>query len=223
MERKCLDYEHKRVLITAGPTHEPIDPVRFIGNRSSGKMGIALALEAGDRGAKVDLVLGPTSQSCNHDNVTVFHIQTAQQMYNQVALLFPDSDISIFAVAVADYSPKVVSEQKIKSGQGDVIISLAKTRDILREMGSKKTRSQFVVGFALETDNELENAKSKLHRKNMDMIVLNSLNTEGAGFQHDTNQITIIDRDHTITEYELKNKSDVATDILDKIIDAQSS
>ena len=216
---KDLPLTNKRVLITAGPTHEPIDPVRFIGNRSSGKMGIALALEAANQGAKVDLVLGPTSLEYKHANITTYKIETAEQMYNQVDALFSDSDISIFAAAVADYSPEVVAENKIKKSGLDLSISLSKTTDILAEMGVRKKDKQFVVGFALETENELENAKSKLSRKNLDMIVLNSLNNKGAGFQHNTNKITIIDKANNITDFELKDKSEVAKDIINKIIE----
>lgn len=215
---KDLPLTNKIVLITAGPTHEPIDPVRFIGNRSSGKMGIALALEAANQGAKVDLVLGPTSLEYKHANITTYKIETAEQMYNQVDALFSDSDISIFAAAVADYSPEVVAENKIKKSVLDLSISLSKTTDILAEMGVRKKDKQFVVGFALETENELENAKSKLSRKKLDMIVLNSLNNKGAGFQHNTNKITIIDKANNITDFELKDKNEVAKDIINKII-----
>jgi len=215
---KDLPLTNKRVLITAGPTHEPIDPVRFIGNRSSGKMGIALALEAANQGAKVDLVLGPTSLEYKHANITTYKIETAEQMYNQVDALFSDSDISIFAAAVADYSPEVVAENKIKKSGLDLSISLSKTTDILAEMGVRKKDKQFVVGFALETENELENAKSKLIRKKLDMIVLNSLNNKGAGFQHNTNKITIIDKANNITDFVLKDKNEVAKDIINKII-----
>ena len=216
---KDLPLTNKRVLITAGPTHEPIDPVRFIGNRSSGKMGIALALEAANQGAKVDLVLGPTSLDCKHANITVHKVETAEQMYSKVGALFSDANISIFAAAVADYSPDIVAKNKIKKSDTSLSISLKKTTDILAEMGAKKKDNQFVVGFALETENEIDNAKSKLTRKNLDMIVLNSLNNKGAGFQHNTNKITIIDKANIITDFELKDKSDVAKDIINKIIE----
>ena len=216
---KDLPLTSKRVLITAGPTHEPIDPVRFIGNRSSGKMGIALALETANQGAKVDLILGPTSLDCKHANITIHKVETAEQMYSKVGALFSDANISIFAAAVADYSPEVVAENKIKKSDTSLSISLKKTTDILAEMGAKKKDNQFVVGFALETENEIDNAKSKLSRKNLDMIVLNSLNNKGAGFQHNTNKITIIDKANIITDFELKDKSDVAKDIINKIIE----
>ena len=216
---KDLPLTNKRVLITAGPTHEPIDPVRFIGNRSSGKMGIALAIEAANQGAKVNLVLGPTSLDCQHANITTYKVETAEEMYRKVDAIFNDSDISIFAAAVADYSPEFVADNKIKKSDTSFSISLAKTTDILAEMGNRKTESQLVVGFALETENEIKNAKLKLSRKNLDMIVLNSLNNKGAGFQHNTNKITIIDRANNITDFELKEKKEVANDIINKIIE----
>ena len=216
---KDLPLTNKRVLITAGPTHEPIDPVRFLGNRSSGKMGMALALETANQGAKVNLVLGPTNLDCKHANITIHKVETAKQMYSKVGTLFSDANISIFAAAVADYSPEVVAENKIKKSDTSLSISLKKTTDILAEMGAKKKDNQFVVGFALETENEIDNAKSKLTRKNLDMIVLNSLNNKGAGFQHNTNKITIIDKANIITDFELKDKSDVAKDIINKIIE----
>jgi phosphopantothenoylcysteine decarboxylase/phosphopantothenate--cysteine ligase len=216
---KNLPLTHKKVLITAGPTHEPIDPVRFIGNKSSGKMGIALALEAANQGAKVNLVLGPTHLDCKHANITIYKVENAEQMHKQVNSHFSSTDIGIFAAAVADYSPEFTAENKIKKQTENINISLKKTADILAEMGSKKKEKQFVVGFALETENEIENAKSKLTRKNLDMIVLNSLSNKGAGFQHNTNKITIIDKANNITDFELKDKSEVAKDIFNKIIE----
>ena len=216
---KDLPLTNKKVLITAGPTHEPIDPIRFIGNRSSGKMGIALALEAANQGAKVNLILGPTSLDSKHANITIYKIETAEQMYRKVDAIFNDSDISIFSAAVADYSPEEVAENKIKKSDTTLSISLKKTTDILAEMGKRKGASQLVIGFALETENEIENAKSKLISKNLDMIVLNSLNNKGAGFQYNTNKITIIDKANNITEFELKDKSEVAKDIINKIIE----
>ena len=216
---KNLPLTNKRMLITAGPTYEPIDPVRFIGNRSSGKMGIALAIEAANQGAKVDLVLGPTSLDCKHTNITVHKIETAEQMYKKVDPIFSDTDISIFTAAVADYTPEVVAENKIKKSDRSLSISLKKTTDILAAMGGKKRANQVIVGFALETENEIANAQKKLNRKNLDMIVLNSLKNTGAGFQHNTNKITIIDKENNITDYELKDKSEVAKDIINKIIE----
>ena len=214
-----LPLTNKKVLITAGPTHESIDPVRFIANRSSGKMGIALAIEAANNGALVSLVLGPTHLECNHTNIKVYKVITASQMYEQVNACFSTSDIGIFTAAVADYKPNIVAKNKIKKSDNNLNISLEKTVDILEEMGNKKSDKQFIVGFALETDNEVENAKDKLKRKNLDMIVLNSLNNKGAGFQHNTNKITIIDKANNISNFELKDKSEVAKDVIDKIIE----
>jgi phosphopantothenoylcysteine decarboxylase/phosphopantothenate--cysteine ligase len=214
-----LPLTNKKILITAGPTNEPIDPVRFIGNRSSGKMGIALAIEAANQGAKVDLVLGPTNLDCKHANITVHKIETAEQMYRKVDAIFDATDISIFAAAVADYTPEVVAENKIKKSAMRLSISLINTTDILAAMGEKKRANQVVVGFALETENEIANAQKKLNCKKLDMIVLNSLNNKGAGFQYNTNKITIIDKENNITDYELKDKSEVAKDIINKIIE----
>ena len=214
-----LPLTNKKVLITAGPSHESIDAVRFIANRSSGKMGIALAIEAANKGALVSLVLGPTHLECNHTNIKVYKVITASQMYEQVNACFSTSDIGIFTAAVADYKPNIVAENKIKKSDNNLNISLEKTVDILAEMGNKKSDEQFIVGFALETDNEVENAKNKLKGKNLDMIVLNSLNNKGAGFQHNTNKITIIDKANNICNFELKDKNEVAKDIIDKIIE----
>ena len=216
---KDLPLTNKRVLITAGPTHESIDPARYIANRSSGKMGIALAVEAANNGALVSLVLGPTHLNCKHANITVYKVVTASQMHEQVNAHFPTTEIGIFAAAVADYKPDVVAKNKIKKSDSNLNISLEKTVDILAEMGNKKNDKQFIVGFALETDNEVENARDKLKRKNLDMIVLNSLNNKGAGFQHNTNKITIIDKANNISDFELKDKSEVAKDVIDKIIE----
>ena len=216
---KNFPLTNKNVLITAGPTHESIDSVRYIANRSSGKMGIALAIEAANNGALVNLVLGPTHLKCNHTNVTVHKVITASQMYEQAKAHFPTTDIGIFAAAVSDYQADFIAENKIKKSDTNLNISLKKTVDILNELGNKKNQKQFIVGFALESDNEVENAKKKLKRKNLDMIVLNSLNNKGAGFQHNTNKITIIDNANNISNFELKNKSEVAKDIIDKIIE----
>ena len=213
-----LPFTGKNILITAGPTYEAIDPVRFIGNRSSGKMGIALALECANNGGKVHLILGPTHLECKHSNVNITRVESASEMFKSVDENFLDSDVSIFAAAVSDYTPESVSENKIKKKDETLSISFNKTKDILKEMGAKKKDSQFVVGFALETENEIENAQSKLKRKNADMIALNSLNNNGAGFKHDTNKISIID-ENNITDFELKDKSEVAADIVAKIIE----
>ena len=214
-----LPLTNKRMLITAGPTYEPIDPVRFIGNRSSGKMGISLAIEAANQGAKVDLVLGPISFDCKHANITIYKIETAEQMYNQVDVIFDATDISIFTAAVADYTPESVAKNKMKKSDTSLSLLLKKTTDILAAMVGKKRTDQLIVGFALETENEIANAQKKLNHKNLDLIVLNSLNNKGAGFQHNTNKITIIDKENNITDYELKDKSEVAKDIINKIIE----
>ena len=216
---KDLPLSNKEVLITAGPTYEAIDPVRFIGNRSSGKMGIALALECANNGAKVNLVLGPSHIAVKHSNISVSKVESASEMFKMVNSYFKSSDIAIFAAAVADYTPSIVAKNKIKKSDEKLTISLLKTTDILSEMALKKTAKQFVVGFALETENELENAKEKLKSKNLDMIVLNSLNNKGAGFEHNTNKITIIDKQNNIFDFELKDKSEVAKDIIAKIMD----
>ncbi|MBC8303096.1 MAG: bifunctional phosphopantothenoylcysteine decarboxylase/phosphopantothenate--cysteine ligase CoaBC [Pelagibacterales bacterium] len=216
---KDLPLSNKEVLITAGPTYEAIDPIRFIGNRSSGKMGIALALECANNGAKVNLVLGPSHIVVKHSNISVSKVESASEMFKMVNSYFKSSDIAIFAAAVADYTPSFVAKNKIKKSDEKLTISLLKTTDILSEMALKKTAKQFVVGFALETENELENAKEKLKSKNLDMIVLNSLNNKGAGFEHNTNKITIIDKQNNIFDFELKDKSEVAKDIIAKIIE----
>jgi phosphopantothenoylcysteine decarboxylase / phosphopantothenate---cysteine ligase len=216
---KDLPLSNKEVLITAGPTYEAIDPVRFIGNRSSGKMGIALALECAKNGAKVNLVLGPSHIAVKHSNISVSKVESASEMFKMVNSYFESSDIAIFAAAVADYTTSIVAKNKIKKSDEKLTISLLKTTDILSEMALKKTAKQFVVGFALETENELENAKEKLKSKNLDMIVLNSLNNKGAGFEQNTNKITIIDKQNNIFDFELKDKSEVAKDIIAKIMD----
>ena len=216
---KDLPLTNKKVLITAGPTHESIDPVRFIANRSSGKMGIALAIEAANNGALVNLILGPTHLECKHANISVYKVTTSSQMHERVNAHFSETDIGIFAAAVSDYKPDFIAENKIKKSSSNLNISLEKTVDILSEMGNKKNEKQFIVGFALETNNEVENAKHKLKRKNLDMIVLNSLRNKGAGFQHNTNKISIIDKDNNISNFDLKDKSEVAKDIIVKIIE----
>lgn len=214
-----LPFTNKQILITAGPTYEAIDPVRFIGNRSSGKMGIALALECADKGANIELVLGPTHLECKHSNINISRVESANEMYKIVSSKFKKSDISIFAAAVSDYTSNKLSKNKIKKIGDSLTLDLSKTIDILSEMGNSKNDNQFVVGFALETENEFENAKLKLQRKNLDMIVLNSLNNKGAGFEHNTNQITIIDKQNNIKNFELKDKIEVAKDIVQNIIE----
>lgn len=203
----------KTVLITAGPTYEAIDPVRFIGNHSSGKMGFSLAEEAVKRGAKVILISGPTSQKTDHKNIEIHRVTSAKEMYDEVFKYYEKVDIAIASAAVADYAPKIVAKEKIKKSEEEFAIELVKNPDILKTMGEKKTH-QFLVGFALETQNEEENAKSKLQKKNLDMIVLNSLRDEGAGFQKDTNKIKILTHSEQ-KEFSLKSKDEVAKDILD--------
>ena len=203
----------KTVLITAGPTYEAIDPVRFIGNHSSGKMGFSLAEEAVKRGAKVILICGPTSQKTDHKNIEIHRITSAKEMYDEVFKYYEKVDIAIASAAVADYAPKIVAKEKIKKSEEEFTIELVKNPDILKTMGEKKTH-QFLVGFALETQNEEENAKSKLQKKNLDMIVLNSLRDEGAGFQKDTNKVKILTHSEQ-KEFSLKSKDEVAKDILD--------
>ena len=202
----------KTVLITAGPTYEAIDPVRFIGNHSSGKMGFSLAKEAADRGAKVILISGPSAEKTDNPNILVHRVTSAKEMFTKVFDHFENVDIAIASAAVADYAPKEVASEKIKKNDDSLTIELVKNPDILKTMGEKKSK-QFLVGFALETQNEEENAKGKLQKKNLDMIVLNSLRDEGAGFKGTTNKIKII-TETTVTEVPLKSKNEVAKDIL---------
>lgn len=204
--------EGKTVLITAGPTYEAIDPVRFIGNHSSGKMGFSLAEEASKRGAKVILISGPSAQVLNDSNVELYKVTSAREMLEKVFEFYDKIDIGIASAAVADYAPKEVAKEKIKKNDDNLTIELVKNPDILKTMGEKKTH-QFLVGFALETQNEEENAKGKLEKKNLDMIVLNSLRDEGAGFKNDTNKIKIFTKTEK-KEFNLKSKGDVARDIL---------
>lgn len=207
----------KKVLITAGPTYEAIDPVRFIGNHSSGLMGFELAKTAASLGAEVYLITGPTSLSVQHDNIHVVHVISADDMYHSAQMYFESSDIVICAAAVADYKPKEVANQKIKKSAENLTLELVKNTDILMSLGQQKTK-QFLVGFALETENEVENAKGKLIRKNLDAIVLNSMQDEGAGFGGTTNKISFIDTNSNITTFELKTKAEVAKDIFNEII-----
>lgn len=212
-EARKKTLEGKTVLITAGPTYEAIDPVRFIGNHSSGKMGFSLAEEASARGAKVILISGPSSLKTNHQNIEQHPVTSAKEMLDKVFEFYDRIDIGIGSAAVADYAPKEVAKEKIKKNDDHLTIELVKNPDILKTMGEKKTH-QFLVGFALETQNEEENAKAKLEKKNLDMIVLNSLRDEGAGFKNDTNKIKIFTRTEK-REFDLKSKEDVAKDILD--------
>lgn len=203
----------KTILITAGPTYEAIDPVRFIGNHSSGKMGFFLAEEAQKRGAKVILISGPSSQKTHNQSIEIHKVTSAKEMYDEVFKHYENCDIAIMSAAVADYTPKFVAKEKIKKSEEEFTIELVKNPDILKAMGEKKSH-QFLVGFALETQNEEENAKGKLEKKNLDMIVLNSLRDEGAGFQKDTNKIKILTKTEQ-KEFSLKSKDEVAKDILD--------
>jgi phosphopantothenoylcysteine decarboxylase/phosphopantothenate--cysteine ligase len=204
----------KTIMITAGPTYEPIDPVRFIGNRSSGKMGIALADVAARYGAKVKLILGPSRLRPQEPNVEVISVETAQQMYEAAQAHYPNADAGILAAAVADYRPSEVADQKIKKKDENLELQLVKTKDIAAALGQTKKDRQLLIGFALETNDELANAQSKLERKNFDFIVLNSLQDQGAGFNHDTNKITILHRDNKIAYFELKSKIAAAEDII---------
>lgn len=212
-----LPLKGKKVLITAGPTYEAIDPVRFIGNHSSGKMGFEIAKAAANLGADVTLVSGPSSQQIQHSFVQRIDVTSAQEMYEVTHQFYQESNIAILSAAVADYRPKNSATQKIKKTEATLEITLEPTKDILASLGAIKT-NQFLVGFALETENEVVNAKGKLHRKNLDMIVLNSLQDNGAGFATDTNKITVIDAKMNEIQFELKSKSAVALDILNEIL-----
>ena len=208
----------KTVLITAGPTYEAIDPVRFIGNHSSGKMGFSIAEEAANRGAKVILISGPSSEKTHHQNIEIHRVTSAKEMFEEVFKHYENADIAIASAAVADYAPKEIAKEKIKKNDESLTIELVKNPDILKTMGERKSH-QFLVGFALETQNEEENAKGKLKKKNLDMIVLNSLRDEGAGFKNDTNKIKIFTKTES-QEFHLKSKNEVANDILN-FVEAQ--
>ncbi len=215
------DLSGKRVMITAGPTYEKIDPVRFIGNYSSGKMGFALAQECARRGAKVELVLGPVAVVPQdlHANIHVINVESAADMYEAATKVFPDVDAGILCAAVADFTPSVTAESKIKR-KGEMTITLQPTQDIAAAVGRMKRKGQVLVGFALETDNEQVNAEHKLAKKKLDFIVLNSLRDKGAGFRHDTNKITIIRKDLTTIPFPLKDKTEVAKDIVDETVNS---
>jgi phosphopantothenoylcysteine decarboxylase/phosphopantothenate--cysteine ligase len=214
---KKLMLSGKKALVTAGPTYEAIDPVRFIGNNSSGKMGFAIAESLAGMGAEVILVSGPTTQSANHHNITTYPVVSAEEMYQKCIDFFDEIDIAVLSAAVADYRPVLVADQKIKKTEGNIFIELTKTKDIAAELGKKKKDRQLIVGFALETENEKSNAEKKLETKNFDLIVLNSLRDSGAGFGHDTNKISIMDRNKKIEEFSLKSKKEVANDIVNAI------
>ncbi|WHT40932.1 bifunctional phosphopantothenoylcysteine decarboxylase/phosphopantothenate--cysteine ligase CoaBC [Myroides sp. mNGS23_01] len=212
-----LPLQGKKILITAGPTYEPIDPVRFIGNHSSGKMGYDIAKEVAKQGGTVILVSGPTNQKITHPQVQVIAVMSASEMYEACHQHFDEVDVVVAAAAVADYRPKDVATQKIKKNADEFSITLDKNPDILASLGAIK-KQQYLIGFALETENEVEHAKQKIVKKNLDLIVLNSLNDTGAGFGKPTNKVTFIDRDFTVQPMELKSKEEVAKDIVNKII-----
>ncbi|PKA81894.1 phosphopantothenoylcysteine decarboxylase/phosphopantothenate--cysteine ligase [Ulvibacter sp. MAR_2010_11] len=214
---KSLPLRGKKIVITAGPTYEAIDPVRFIGNHSSGKMGYALAEASADVGAEVVLISGPSSLHLENNLVKVLHVTSAKEMYDAAHAYFDNCDIAILSAAVADYRPVQVAAQKIKKKDSTLTLSLEKTDDILASLGNIK-KKQFLVGFALETENELENAKTKLKKKNLDLIVLNSLNDKGAGFKTDTNKVTLVTKDNKVIPFSVKPKTEVAKDILQHII-----
>lgn len=211
-----MDLKGKKIMITAGPTYEKIDPVRFIGNYSSGKMGYALAECCAERGAEVILVSGPVSITEKHPNIRKISVESAEEMYQAAVREFTGSDAAILCAAVADFTPESQSEQKIKREKEDLVLRLKPTHDIAAALGKLKKENQIMVGFALETNDEVEHAKDKLERKNLDFIVLNSLNDKGAGFRHDTNKITIIDK-NSVTEFPLKDKKEVAADIINHL------
>ena len=206
----------KRILITAGPTYERIDPVRFIGNYSSGKMGIALAEECARRGAAVDMICGPMQRTTTMPGINVIHVESAQQMWDAASQHFPEADAAILCAAVADFTPETVAEQKMKREGDGLVLRLRPTQDIAKGLGAMKRPGQKLVGFALETNDELPHAQEKLRKKNLDFIVLNSLQDEGAGFQHDTNKITIV-TPTAVLPYPLKPKTAVASDIINHL------
>jgi phosphopantothenoylcysteine decarboxylase/phosphopantothenate--cysteine ligase len=220
IEKNILDklpLKGSKILITAGPTYEAIDPVRFIGNHSSGKMGFEIAKAAANLGAEVFIVTGPTHQTITHSLIHVSKVTSALEMYNEVHKYFNDVDIAILSAAVSDYKPKYVANQKIKKKETAFTITLEKTKDILKSLGEIK-KNQFLVGFALETNNELEHAKGKLKAKNLDLIVLNSLNDKGAGFGVSTNKVTFITHNNEVIEHQLKSKAEVAKDLMQQIL-----
>lgn len=208
----------KKVLLTAGPTYEAIDPVRFIGNHSSGKMGYAIAERAAELGAEVILISGPVHLKPKHKNITLVPVTSAAEMYKEAHNYFSDCDIAILSAAVADYTPLHVGEEKIKKKTEEFNLELTKTKDILKSLGAIK-KEQFLVGFALETENELDNAKGKLESKNLDLIVLNSLRDPGSGFATDTNKVTFINSDGVYRAFDLKTKTEVAVDIFNYIVE----
>jgi phosphopantothenoylcysteine decarboxylase/phosphopantothenate--cysteine ligase len=212
-----LPLNGKKVMLTAGPTYEAIDPVRFIGNHSSGKMGFELAKEAARLGAQVNLITGPSFEIVNSSLINRIDVVSASDMFKEANDYFKDADIAILAAAVADFKPKTIYDKKIKKHEAELFIELEKTKDILATLGKSKDK-QFLVGFALETNDELENAKEKLKRKNLDLIVLNSLRDKGAGFKKPTNKVTLIDKKQNINSFGVKSKQEVARDIFAEIL-----
>jgi phosphopantothenoylcysteine decarboxylase/phosphopantothenate--cysteine ligase len=217
MERMDLPFKNKKILVSAGPTFEPVDPVRFIGNHSSGLMGYQIAEMAASLGASVDLVSGPVNLKVHHKSINLICVQTAAEMYEAVREKFDNADVTILSAAVADFTPVDVMDKKIKEKSKHLKIELKPTIDIAESLGKIKRNDQLLVGFALETHNEIQNAAGKLKKKKLDFIVLNSLSDPGAGFQTETNQVTFIDKDNNIDKFELKSKKEVALDILEKI------
>ena len=217
--QKKQRFAGKKVLVTAGPTYEAIDPVRFIGNHSSGLMGIEVARAFADQGAKVTLVLGPSSIRPERANIQVVQVTSAKEMFDATTAAFKHADIAVLSAAVADFRPEVTANQKIKKdpNSNEMILKLVKTDDILKTLGQNKTDKQMLVGFALETENGIENAKKKLHSKNIDMIVLNIMNEAGVGFKTKTNKVSIITKDDKVIDFELKPKNEVANDILNVV------
>jgi len=208
----------KKALVTAGPTYEAIDPVRFIGNHSSGKMGIAIAKELEKRGAEVTLILGPSAVDFSANGIKLVKVQTAEEMYNACVKIYDETDLAIMSAAVADYTPVEKASEKIKKKEDSFTIQLTKTKDILKSLGEKKKNGQLLVGFALETQNERNYALDKLNKKNADWIVMNSLNDAGAGFGYDTNKITLFGKNGEEINFETKTKTEVAKDIVDTLI-----
>lgn len=214
---KTLPLAGKHVLMTSGPTYEAIDPVRFIGNHSTGKMGQAIAMELAILGAQISFISGPTAHYPSHPHIKVIKVTSADEMYQAAQLIFPESDIAVFTAAVADYKPATKAPSKLKKEDTQLTVTLVPNPDIAGELGKIKT-NQYTVGFALETDQEKVNARQKLQKKNLDLIVLNSLNDQGAGFAHDTNKVTIFDNNNNVYDFELKTKEEVAKDLVNLIV-----
>ncbi len=223
LKKNKADLSGKKVLVTAGPTHEKIDPVRFIGNYSSGKMGYAIAEELAERGAEVTLVSGPTNLKVCHQNIKRIDVVSAEQMYLASQEKFGSMDAAIMSAAVADYTPAVKADEKVKRTADNMSVELRATKDIAAELGKLKSDKQVLVGFALETQDVIANGELKLKKKNLDFIVLNSLKDKGAGFNTDTNKVTFIDKENKTTEFALKSKVEVAGDIVDKLVDCLQS